>query len=147
MGNAQSSLFAPLSTPLVFLMRAATAGIRSLSGQQRRHYASHKQGELGLAKLVGHRAMVVETLSERRTKLRGGKVLVRVLLRYDGSRSFLGGNGKAIRPGDTISATLILGECPGEFIVKGAGQDRIPADAFFQWEGRNRPGNIFSRTQ
>jgi hypothetical protein len=143
--NTQNSILAPLAVPLVLLARVAVKGVRSLSSRMRTvdHYASYKEGKIGLAELVRHRGSMMETLHERRKTLPSGEVVVHARFRFVGERTFFGGNRKYIRPGDIIFAEFILGRNKGEFILSGGAEETLPSRALFYWGNPKKgPGNI-----
>src|SRR3989339_1389441 len=133
--NTQSSMLAPLATPLALLVRLAIRKARSVSLWVRvgKHHASYKKGKIGLAELVRHRASMMETLYERRRTLSSGAVVVQARFRYLGERGFLGGDKKIIQPGDIISAEFVIGRNKGEFLIAGANKKTLPQRALFYW--------------
>ena len=138
-------MLAPLAVPLVLLARVAVKGVRSLSSRMRtvNHYASYKEGKIGLAELVRHRGSMMETLHERRKTLSSGQIVVQARFRFIGDRAFPGGNKKFIEPGHVIAAEFVIGRNHGEFLIAGGSKDSLPKHALFYWENpKNGPGSI-----
>ena len=143
--NTQSKVLAPLALPFVLLVRIAAKKVRRivLRIHPVNHRASYKGGIIGLAELVRHRGVMMETLYERRKTLPSGQVVVRARFRYIGDRAFPGGNKRFIEPGHVIAAEFIIGKNKGEFLVSGKDRDTLPSCALFYWGNpKSGPGSI-----
>lgn len=137
-----------LLAPFAIVGRAVVRKIGRLVNHTHevKHYASYKEGEIGLAELVRHRGIMMETLYERREILASGEEVVRARFRYEGAREFPGGNKKFIQPGDVISAEFIIGGNQGEFLIAGVSKKTLPRYALLYWENlKNGPGSIILR--
>ncbi|OHA84274.1 MAG: hypothetical protein A2937_03430 [Candidatus Yonathbacteria bacterium RIFCSPLOWO2_01_FULL_47_33b] len=143
--NTQNSVLTPLTLPFVLFARIAAKKVRAivLRIHPVNHYASCKEGKIGLAELVRHRGSMMETLYERRKILPSGQVVVQAHFRFIGDRAFPGGNKKFIQPGDVISAEFIVGRNKGEFLIAGGSKDTLPKHALLYWQNpKSGPGSI-----
>lgn len=144
MGQIQKNLLAPFA--IVGRAMARKIGRLAKRTHDVKHYASYKEGKIGLAELVRHRGVMMETLYERRETLASGEEVVCARFRYEGAREFPGGNKKFIQPGDVIFAEFIIGGNKGEFLVAGVSKENLPRYVLLYWENlKNGPGSIILR--